>query len=378
MKIIHTLTLGLSFFLLPVLSQAQTLKIIVNVPTSTPLSASLFLTGDGFNSCNWSPACIRLQAISPQVFGAEITPTRGRALNSIVFKVTRGNWNAEAADSSGAPFQNAVLNLKSPNATTILNVINWKDFGKMGVTGNLTHASVYSPELQNSREVYVWFPESYATSPGRRYPVIYMHDGQNLFDPGLASFGNEWGMDEAMTRLARAGKIPEAIIVGAACTGDRDAEYDFSLKGAQYAAFLVNTLKPLIDRNFRTMPNREATFIMGSSMGATISVETAWAYPSVFSAAAGLSLPVFVTNNSIYKVLQKFSVPGVRIYMDHGTDGQDGAYHTSAAPFAQWLNSIGISGTNLMYQVFQYADHNEVAWSRRVATPLQFLLRGAR
>src|SRR5262249_42595096 len=160
------------------------------------------------------------------------------------------------------------------------------------------------PQLRNSRDVRVWLPPGYKKNPNARYPVIYMHDGQNLFDPQTANNGADWRIDEVMTTLIKNKELrSKVIVVGVDFTKDRFDEYDYAADGSNYADFLINTVKPLVDSQFRTMPGRETTYTMGSSMGAIISVELAWKHPEVFSRAAGLSLPAFIQDWSIFTVV---------------------------------------------------------------------------
>ena len=344
--------------------------------TAKSRGTQIHLTGTGFNSCSWEPHCLLLNETSPSVYEGDLR-FNSTSTNPIEFKITRGDWTKEATDGNGKPFENYRLDPVSTKAPLVFNVINWKDLPPLGVMGTVEKtANFYSPQLQNIRDVWVWLPPSYSKNLKKHYPVVYMHDGQNCFDPATSTFGVDWGIDETMTRLISAGKVREAIVVAAASTADRDREYDFSEKGDIYAQFIIKTLKPYIDSHYRTQPGRTSTFTMGSSMGATISFEMAWAYPEVFSKAAALSLPVFVTNSSIYHVLTNHPKPAspIQIYMDHGTWGEDTQYGKPAHDFYQWFQNQGYSTSKLSYQIFPYADHSEVDWSRRVHVPLEFFL----
>ena len=181
-----------------------------------------------------------------------------------------------------------------------------------GVTGTLrTHESV-SSKFVDARRVDVWLPPGYEKDPSRRFPVLYMHDGQNLFDPALSYIGVDWGMDEAMTKLAADGLVREAIIVGVWNTPKRFQEYmpakaitesglpeswqDMAwmtkerIVSDDYLRFLVEELKPFVDSSYRTLPGRDDTFIMGSSMGAFISLYALTEYSGVFGGAGCVSI----------------------------------------------------------------------------------------
>jgi predicted alpha/beta superfamily hydrolase len=162
-----------------------------------------------------------------------------------------------------------------------------------------------------ARYVDVWLPLGYVADATARYPVIYMHDGQNLFDPATSYGGIDWGIDETITRLMGAGKTGGAIVVGIWNTPQRRAEYmpqkpfgaspllalramwafwSWLRPGSDaYLRFLVGEVKPLIDSAYRTLPGRDHTFVMGSSMGGLISLYALEEYPQVFGGAGCLS-----------------------------------------------------------------------------------------
>lgn len=151
--------------------------------------------------------------------------------------------------------------------------------------------NIVAPQLGNSRSLRIYLPPSYGTRSDLRYPVLYMHDGQNLFDARSAAYGVEWGIDETMDRLIAEGKMAEAIVVGIDNTPERIAEYTPCCdpqhgggKLEQYESFIVDTVKPYIDRTYRTLPGKEHTALMGSSLGGIASVHMA-AHRVVFPAS---------------------------------------------------------------------------------------------
>ena len=174
-----------------------------------------------------------------------------------------------------------------------------------GVTGNLKRHERFTSKYVDPRNVDVWLPPSYEENKSKRFPVIYMHDGQNLFDPKLSFIGVDWGIDETMTRLIRERKVREAIVVGVWNTPKRVLEYlpqkalvnSTTLKDIpalrlnqivsdNYLKFLVTELKPFIDSTYRTRADRKDTFIMGSSAGALISIYAITEYPNVLEELA--------------------------------------------------------------------------------------------
>ena len=267
-----------------------------------------------------------------------------------------------------------------------------------GITGTLLrHASVSSAHVA-ARNVDVWLPAGYLQEPGRRYPVLYMHDGQNLFDPATSYGGVDWGVDEAMTRLIDAGELRPAIIVGIWSTSQRREEYmpqravqgrvNFNVPGApdaeageiisdRYLAFLVEELKPFIDAAYRTLPDRADTYVMGSSMGGLVSQYAMSRYPEVFGGAACVSTH-WPAGEGI--ALDDFAghLPDPathRYYFDFGTATLDSTYEPYQRRADEILRKAGyVEGQNWITLRFEGAEHSERAWRLRVDQPLRFLI----
>jgi predicted alpha/beta superfamily hydrolase len=251
----------------------------------------------------------------------------------------------------------------------------------------------------DARDVDVWLPPSYGRDPQRRYPVLYMHDGQNLFDPALGYTGVDWDIDGAMTRLIDAREIREAIVVGLWNTPLRFAEYmpkapvrtetvssgvegrligrAEDIRSDGYLRFLVEELKPFIDTQYRTLPGRDDTFVMGSSMGGLISAYAVAQFPEVFGGIGAVSTHWPACDGCVVDWLGAH-LPDPRthrLYFDHGTAGLDALYPPHQARMDAALRTGGYSeGGNAMTRRFEGADHNEAAWRARVETPLRFLL----
>jgi predicted alpha/beta superfamily hydrolase len=265
--------------------------------------------------------------------------------------------------------------------------------------GRIVSYPEFASRYVASREVDVWLPPGYDEAPGARFPVIYMQDGQNLFDPSKSYAGRAWEVDKAMERLISAGRTRGAIIVGIWNTGrTRSAEYmpakAFTTRDVKdvangygpeshpiisdlYLKFMVQELKPFIDATFRTQPDAAHTFVMGSSIGGLISAYAVAEYPQVFGAAACLSTHWPAGNGAVIDYLRDhLPDPGThRFYFDHGTETLDSQY----APFQDRMDEImkargyreGVSWTT---RVFPGAEHSEASWSKRVEIPLGFLL----
>lgn len=253
------------------------------------------------------------------------------------------------------------------------------DFAENTVVGDLRYMpAVWSPQLENERPIYVWLPDSYAGSD-KRYPVVYMHDGQNLFDAAI-SFCGEWGVDETLSALGGGGI--EAIVVGIPNVGtDRCNEYSpfTDLRrgggcGDEYLDFIAGTLKPLIDRDFRTLPGRDHTGIAGSSMGGLISLYAAFARPETFGFAGVLSPSLWFADRAIYGLIQRSTGRPERLYLDVGTAEGACMVHDSRR-MAALLRAKGLDDI-LTYVEDPGAPHTESAWADRLGLALMCLLRG--
>jgi predicted alpha/beta superfamily hydrolase len=227
------------------------------------------------------------------------------------------------------------------------------------------------------RDVLVWLPPGYGSPSGQRYPVLYMQDGQNIFEEGNSLSGLSWQADETAGRLMLEGRIRKAIIVALYNTEDRQEEYGDTEKGRAYMQFVVEKVKAVIDGTYRTVSGRSGTFVMGSSMGALISFLLAWNHPEVFSAAACLS-PAFVYGgNSVIPLVRGYRGPRkeIRLYVDNGTVGLDRDLQKGCDEMMEALREKGfVLGRDVEWYLDEGAEHSEAAWSRRLWRPLSFLL----
>jgi predicted alpha/beta superfamily hydrolase len=233
--------------------------------------------------------------------------------------------------------------------------------------------NVHSPQLDNTRDLLVYLPPSYGAGD-LRYPVLYFQDGQNLFDRGTGFGGEEWHVDETLQSLA--GEGLEAIAVGLPHAGEaRLAEYSpFDRKvpgrGDAYLDFLVETVKPLVDAAFHTLPDREHTGLIGSSMGGLISLYGFFRRPDVFGLVGSLSPALWYAGQAIYDLVREVPAPPGRLYLDHGTR------ENSAARMARLLRAKGYADeADLRYVAEPGGEHRETAWARRLPDALRFLLR---
>ncbi len=252
-------------------------------------------------------------------------------------------------------------------------------YGVRPVIGTLKRRpAVASPQLGNTRDILVHLPASY-DQDDRRYPVIYMHDGQNLFDEAT-SFAGAWRVDEALASLDCEGL--EAIVVGIPNAGDQRCDEYSPFVDAQgrggcgdaYLRFIGETLKPLIDRDFRTLPDRANTGIIGSSMGGLISLYALFRHPEVFGFAGSMSPSLWFANRAIYPVVAAAPVVG-RLYLDTGTAEGAGELHDVRRLRALLARKGYLPGEDFLYVEDEGAGHNEAAWAYRLCGALRFLVR---
>lgn len=238
----------------------------------------------------------------------------------------------------------------------------------------------YSPQLGNSRTLIVYLPPSYTESTLRRYPVIYAHDGQNLFDAATAFGGVEWRIDETANSLMGSGLMDEAIVVGIYNAGaSRIYEYTpccdpyYGGGGADlYERFVIDSVKPWVDGHYRTLTRKEDTAMMGSSLGGLVSFYIGRRNPAVFSRTASLSSSFWWNSQALtITVEQSTAHPAVRFYVDAGTNN-DGLAETTRMKNALTADGY-VQGGDLYYYVANGGSHNEASWAARVHVPLQYL-----
>jgi enterochelin esterase-like enzyme len=279
--------------------------------------------------------------------------------------------------------------------------------------GTIEDLGVVKSKYTDPRRIAVWLPSGYDPH-GAKYAVLYMHDGQNLFDTKTAGYGMEWQIDETLDRLIREKKVRPTIVVGIWSTPKRLQEYVPSkafnglspeyrqkvraLYGGDplsdgYLRFLVTELKPAIDKRFNVKTDRANTAIMGSSMGALISLYAIDEYPEVFGAAGAMSThwPLVINPDNtpvsdedyeaVSSAFERYLTPALpdprthKLYFDHGSETLDAVYAryqdrvdavVARRGYRQWSSTLSLS--------FPGQKHNEISWASRVAVPLQFLL----
>jgi predicted alpha/beta superfamily hydrolase len=254
------------------------------------------------------------------------------------------------------------------------------------LTGTLRlHKNLQSRFIEEDRDVIVYLPPDYNSAADRRYPVLYLHDGQNLFDAATAFAGNEWGLDELAEELISKNEIEPVIIVGIYNTGPkRMAEYthvrDRRGRGGRakrYAKLIVEDLKPFIDSEYRTLPDTNNTALGGSSLGGLVTLYLGLHYPGVFGKLIVMSPSVWWANRAILREVRslKKKLPQ-KIWLDIGTcEGSNPEY---CVQDARMLRDALIAKGWKLDDDFRFledegAAHNEKAWGFRMRDALKFM-----
>ena len=245
------------------------------------------------------------------------------------------------------------------------------------------HSQFRSKYLKTARDLIVCLPPEYDLHPERRYPVLYLQDGQNLFDPDTAFVrGMDWRADETARALTQQRAIEPLIMVGIYNTGKRRIdEYtptrDPKVGGGRadaYGRMLVSEIKPFIDAQYRTLPGPANTALGGSSLGGLVTLYLGLMYPQVFGKLAALSPSVWWNQQWIVRrVTRARSKPQLTIWLDIGTAEGEKTLRDARALHDALLAKGWVDGDDLHYQEFVGANHSEAAWAQRVAPMLQYL-----
>lgn len=338
-------------------------------------SDTVFITGNDPALGFWTPDQVPLKRIQHNLWQLSINVPAGKIIE---YKFTLGAWAREALTSDRQIPFNYKLTVKS-DTLVHHHIILWRDqspvFTKSNITGMVRYHRSLAYQGLRPRDVIVWLPPEYDSDRDQRYPVLYMHDGQNLFDPGTSAFGADWQIDETADNLIRKGYIRPVIVVGIYNTPDRSAEYAPGILGNLYMHFIVEKVKPMIDSTYRTESGPLSTATGGSSQGALMAMMLFWEFPAVFSMAACLS-PAFRFDNVDYiATIRAKSRPisGAKIYFDIGTTGLD---RRLKPQFEEMISLLAEKGFEKNRQLFVYtdtgADHSEKFWARRFKQPLRF------
>ncbi len=355
------------FLLFPLWLGAQVLFVVDTLPGYTPGDAHLYIAGT-FN--DWNPGAPNYMLQKDTAGRWFITLPQQTEGTTVEYKFTLGSWDKVEKGPSGEEIENRRFTYGNGD-TVHHRIYNWSNGNSGGSTAaenvHIVSDSFYMPQLNRYRRIWIYLPPGYDTS-NIRYPVFYMHDGQNLFD-ARTSFAGEWEIDETLNQLAGTGKrVP--IVVGIDNGGTLrteeltpwpNAQYGGG-KGALYADFIVNTLKPYVDEHYRTLPGRENTAVGGSSLGGLISHYMALKYQDRFAKALLFS-PSFWFSDSVWIFTRTHPKrQPEKIYLLCGSEeGAEMVNDMNAMKDS--LSACGFSPSELNAKVVAGGHHNEALWS---------------
>ncbi|HMU47723.1 MAG TPA: alpha/beta hydrolase-fold protein [Chitinophagaceae bacterium] len=364
-------------FISDLLSSQNSVRIeLHDLPSYHDKSSSIYLAGS-FNG--WNPRDDNYKFSNGD--GGNYTIEVKLKTGVYEFKLTRGGWDKVECTSTGADVLNRSLKVNADTTITI-SIQGWKDrfssevLKKRSTGGKnviIIDTAFLIPQLNRHRRVWIYLPEDYKNSQ-KRYPVLYMHDGQNIFDDAT-SYSGEWGIDECIDTMKK-----RCIVVGIDNGGDKRLNeycpYDFSLtgiaasnisgkgEGNEYTEFLVKTLKPYIDKHYRTLKDKEDTWIAGSSMGGLISMYAILKYPKVFG-VAGVFSPAFWVGPEIFNDITKKGkkIKG-KVYFYAGSDEGENMVPDMMKAFHEMTN---VSRSTMTAIVRDGGKHNEQTWRKEFA-----------
>lgn len=336
-------------------------------------SEKVYISGNNFLLGSWNPGLVSFNKINDSTWIKSFTFITD---SQIEFKFTKGDWNNEALDQNKKVPDNYKLKINNDTAL-YFNINHWGNSKKNisgKITGNVKYHLNFKSKFVLQRDIIVWLPPSYDSKISKRYPVLYMHDGQNIFDPQTSSFGIDWQVDETADSLIKENIIDEPIIVGIYNTYLRSSEYSNSENGNNYLKFITLELKPFIDSTYRTLPDNKNTGVAGSSMGGLISFILAWEYPEIFSNAACLSPAFKVFDIDYIKIVKQYSSEdkNIKLYIDNGGVGLEQELQPGIDEMLEVLKAKGYNEENLLWIKDTEAEHNESAWAKRVPIFLKY------
>lgn len=379
MRIIFTILVCLFARLLPA---QHIVHLRVDSLPPEPKSIDLYLAGS-FNGWNPGDDKYMFQRMGNGQFYIDLNLPEG----VYEFKITRGNWKESECKRDGSDRPNRVLRVTAEE-TIILNIEGWKDAFAEKIAPHTAsrHVQVvdtafYIPQLKRKRRVLIYLPDDYTTSR-KRYPVLYMHDGQNLFDQAT-SYAGEWGVDEYMDTTRAAQCIVVGIDNGGAKRMNEYSLCDFSLndslrkdnkgEGPLYADFLAKTLKPYIDRRYRTRKESRYTYVSGSSMGGLISLYAILRYPDIFGGAGVFSPSVWICKDQLVSLIGKrgSKVKG-RVYFYCGKQESSEMVPDMLLVFGKLAS---VSKARITTVIRDNGAHNEATWRNEFPLFYEWLMQ---
>ncbi|AUC83574.1 TIM-barrel domain-containing protein [Lacinutrix sp. Bg11-31] len=377
----------LSFLLFQV-TVAQVTIIIDELPKDTPKEATIFISGD-FEGWSGGHKDYQLQLVNEQ-----FQITLPKIEQRILYKFSLGNWDASESSNTGETIDNRIYKFNKPNDTIHVKIAGWSHlFDTKEVSTASKNVSIISetfniPQLNRKRRVSIYLPPDYNTSK-QDYPVVYMHDGQNIFDVTTSGYG-EWNVDETLDKLFKANL--KLIVVGVD-NGESKRLDEYSPwvnnkygggEGEAYVDFIVKTLKPYIDTNYNTKKDRNNTAVFGSSMGGLISHYAALKYPNVFG-KVGVYSPAFWFAPEVNEFTKKHAnLQNTKMYfLAGGKEGDNAGYNEISQTVIDMEDMItvlqdnGFAEDNIQSKVVPKGKHNEALWRNNFEEAITWLFEDA-
>ncbi|WCO01258.1 TIM-barrel domain-containing protein [Psychroserpens ponticola] len=300
--------------------------------------------------------------------------------DNINFKFTQGSWDSVERDAKGNQIENRIYNFEKENDTVHIKILSWDkseaDQSTMADNVFILSEDFEIPQLNRKRKIWMYLPPNY-NSANQSFPVIYMHDGQNLFDKSTSSYGEEWSVDETLNKLYKDNNM-SFIVVGVDNGEDKrldeyspwtHPEYGGG-EGEAYMEFIVQTLKPYIDSNYKTLTNKENTGIIGSSMGGLISHYAALKYPNVFGKVGVFSSAFWFASEDVNAFTKaNGSIQDTKMYfLAGGKEGGNVKFEeisqtvTDMNAMISLLKDTGFSSQNMQSKIVPEGKHNEELW----------------
>ncbi|MEI8048649.1 MAG: alpha/beta hydrolase-fold protein [Bacteroidota bacterium] len=346
---------------------AQVTFIVQTLPANTPPQDSLFIAG---NFTGWEPGSPQYQLHKNAENKWSITLANQANGTIIKFKFTRGSWTTVEKGPGGEEIADRSFTFGNGDSVDVI-ISRWADAGGGSTSTAAANVKIMSndffmPQINRTRRIWIYYPPGYETS-GISYPVLYMHDGQNLFD-AATSYSGEWEVDETLNKLAAQGKKVPIVVGIDNGGGDRIGEYTPWANsqygggdGEKYMQFIVETLKPYIDQHYRTLPDRENTGILGSSLGGLISHYGSLRYQGTFS-KVGLFSPSYWFSDNIWAFTHSIGLgQNLRFFQLCGT-GEGAGVQSDMQRMNDSLVSMGFGQDNIFNKIVAGGEHNEKLW----------------
>jgi len=354
---------------------------VTSLPSSTPSGAAIYFA----SSINtWNPGSANFTLTTGTNNIRTITIPEGTG--TVSYKFTRGSWATVEGNATGGSLPNRTFTFTGQPQTINVTILTWEDLsGSGGGTSTaasnvqILNTSFFMPQLNRNRKIWLYLPPDYLTTT-KTYPVIYMHDGQNLFD-NLTSFSGEWQVDETLNSLHQNGDYG-AIVVGIDNGGSfRINEYAPWANGTSgggqgdlYVDFVVQTLKPFIDNQYRTKPQATFTALIGSSLGALISTYGQVKYANTCHKIGSFSPAYWFNLTDLSQYIQNATtnLANSRVYFVAGLN-ESTTMSSNITAIRNLLQSKGQTAANTITKIDSYGTHTEAYWRGEFAAAYQWL-----